>query len=86
MKAKANTLMMKTFYRGETLKFNWDKFVAVHLEAHRLFRDIGEPLNESLKTLYIKGDIRPEAGLETSLEVAKWFPNVNKSFISSSTI
>ena len=80
MKTKANTLMMKTFYRGDTLKYSWEKFVAVHLEAHRMFDDIGEPLPDSLKILYMKGGIRPEAGLEASMEVAKGLPNVNNSF------
>ena len=80
MKTKANTLMMKTFYRGDTMRFSWEKFVAVHLEAHRMFSDIGEPLTDSLKILYMKGGIRPEAGLEASMEVAKGLPNVNNSF------
>ena len=80
MKTKANSMMMKTFYRGDTHKFSWEKYVALHLEAHRMFDDIGEPLTESLKILYIKGGIRPEAGLESSMEVAKGLPNVGTSF------
>ena len=80
IKTKANSMMMKTFYRGDTLKFSWEKFVAVHLEAHRMFDDIGEPLTDSLKILYMKGGIRPESGLESSLEVAKGLPNVNSKF------
>jgi len=80
MKTKANSMMMKTFYRGDTHKFSWEKFVALHLEAHRMFDDIGEALPESLKILYFKGGIRPEAGLESSMEVAKGLPNVGTSF------
>ena len=80
MKTKANAMMMKTFYRGDTLKFSWEKFVAVHLEAHRMFDDINEPLTDSFKILYMKGGIRPEAGLESSLEVAKGLPDINSSF------
>ena len=45
-----------------------------------MFSDIGEPLTDSLKILYMKGGIRPEAGLEASIEVAKGLPNVNSSF------
>ena len=80
MKTKASSMMMKTFYRGDTLKFSWEKYVAIHLEAHRMFDNIKEPITDSMKILYIKGGIRPEAGLESSLEVAKGLPNVNTSF------
>ena len=55
MKTKANSMMMKTFYRGYTHKFTWEKFVALNLEAHRMFYEIGEPLTESMKILYMKG-------------------------------
>ena len=80
MKTRANAMMMRTFYRGGASKFTWEKFVSVHLEAHRLFADIGEPLTDSLKILYFKGGIRPESGLESSMEVAKSLPNTRDNF------
>lgn len=80
MKSQASAMLMKTFFRGDTLKFPWEKFLGVHLEAHRIFEDIGEPLTESLKIMYLKTAIRGEAGLDASLDVAKNFPNLNESF------
>ena len=80
MKTRANAMMMRTFYRGGASKFTWEKFVSIHLEAHRMFSDIGEPLSDSLKILYLKGGIRPESGLESSMEVAKSLPNTRDNF------
>ena len=80
IKSKANIMMTKTFYRGDTTKFTWEKFVSIHLEAHRMFADVGEPLTESIKILHFKGGIRPEAGLESALDVARGLPNVNANF------
>ena len=59
------------------MKFNWERFISIHLEAHRMFEDINEPLTESMKILFLKGGIRPEAALESSLEVAKGLLGVN---------
>ena len=80
IKSKANIMMTRTFYRGDTTKFTWEKFVLIHLEAHRMFEDVGEPLTESIKILHFKGGIRPEAGLESALDVARGLPNVNTNF------
>ena len=80
MKSQASSMLMKTFFRGDSIKFPWEKFIAVHLEAHRIFEDIEEPLTESMKIMYLKAGIRAEAGLDASLDVAKNFPNLNESF------
>ena len=80
MKTRANAMMMRTFYRGGPSKFTWEKFIGIHLEAHRMFDDIGEPLTDSLKILYLKGGIRPESGLESSMEVAKGLPHTRNNF------
>ena len=80
MKTKANAMLMRTFYRGGANKFTWEKFVAVHLEAHRMFADIGEPLSDSMKILYLKGGIRDESGLVSSMEVAKGLPHTRNNF------
>ena len=71
---------MRTFYRGDTTRFTWEKYVSIHLEAHRLFDDAKEPLSDTIKILNFKGGIRPEAGLESSLEVARGLPGVSKDF------
>ena len=80
MKSQASSMLLKTFFRGDTQKFPWERFIAIHLEAHRIFEDINEPLTESMKIMYLKTAIRPEAGLEASLEVAKNLPDINVSF------
>ena len=80
IKSRANVMMSRTFYRGDTTKFNWEKFVSIHLEAHRMFEDVGEPLSESIKILNFKGGIRPEAGLESALDVARGLPNLSNNF------
>ena len=82
IKSKANQNMTKTFYRGDTPKFSWEKFVEIHLEAHRMFEDVGEPLTDSMKILHFKSGIRPEAGLESALDVARGLPHVMESFDS----
>jgi len=80
LKTQANNTITTTFYKGDNTKFNWEKFVALHMEAHRKFEEINEPLPESMKILHLKTGIRPEAGLEAELAVARSRPNVNTSF------
>ena len=62
------------------MKLNRERFISIHLEAHRIFEDINEPLTESMKILFFKGAIRPEAALESSIEVAKGYPGVSDNF------
>ena len=80
IKSRANNMMLRTFYKGDTTKFTLEKFVSIHLEAHRMFEDVGEPLSESIKILNFKGGIRPEAGLESALDVARGLQDVNNNF------
>ena len=82
LKTQANNTITTTFYKGDNTKFNWEKFVALHMEAHRKFEEINEPLPESMKILHLKTGIRPEAGLEAELAVARSRPNINTSFDS----
>ena len=71
-KAWATHLMTDSFYKGDTNKYNtWEKFVAKHLEAHRIFEDMQEPLTESMKIMYFKKGIKAESGLESELAVAR---------------
>ena len=80
LKTQANSTLTTTFYKGDNTKFNWEKFVALHMEAHRKFEEINEPLPESMKILHLKTGIRPEAGLEAELAVARAKPDINASF------
>ena len=80
IKSRANLIISRTLYRGDTTKFTWEKFVSIHLEAHRMFEDVGELLSDSIKILNFKGGIRPEAGLESARDVARGLPIVNNNF------
>ena len=80
LKTQANSTLTTTFYKGDNTKFNWEKFVSLHMEAHRKFEEINEPLPESMKILHLKTGIRPEAGLEAELAVARAKPEINTSF------
>ena len=71
MKTQATTMMTRTFYSGDRAKFTWEKFVDIHLEAHELFTQTGEPLSESMKILNLKNGIRDTAMMEISLMSAK---------------
>ena len=63
--------MMRTFHCGDTTKFNLKRFLDIHLEACRMFNDIGEPLSDSMKIVYQKETICPEDGFKSSMEDAK---------------
>ena len=80
IRSRANNLMLHTFYRGDTTKLNWERFVAIHFEAHQMFDNIKEPLPDSIKILNFKARIHPEAGLESALDVARGLPNVGNNF------
>jgi hypothetical protein len=65
--AKLNT----TFYKGETSRFNFEKYVNIHKEAHKLLEDAGynegRGMDDATKIQHLKSNIRSEAGLETAL-------------------
>ena len=81
-RTEATAKMTKTFYSGDTRTFTWEKFVSVHLKAHRLYSETGEPLTENMKILNFKTGIRSSAGLEGTIETARANPNVNLTFDS----
>lgn len=70
-----------TYYRGETKQFTFDKFVNQHKAAHKMLLDVGYNNNmgmdDATKLQYLKAGIKPEAGLEVSLETARANPNIN---------
>lgn len=80
LKSRASIMMARTFYRGDNVKFKWENYVTIHLEAHEMFFDAKDPLGESIKILNFKSGIRPEAGLESSIDVARGNPEVNRTF------
>ena len=82
MKTQATTMMTRTFYSGDRAKFTWEKFVDIHLEAHELFTQTGEPLSESMKILNLKNGIRDTAMMENTIEAARTSPSANATFVN----
>ena len=39
MRTQANTLLTKTFYNDNKVKFKWENYIAIHLEAHVLYEE-----------------------------------------------
>ena len=71
----AFNILRNTFYKGEATKFNFEKYVSKHLEAHKLLLDAGHNdgrgLDEATKIQYLRTGILAEAGLETALSTAR---------------
>ena len=80
MKTQATTLMTKTYYHGNRAKFTWETYVSIHMEAHELFLQTGEPLSESMKIMNLKNGIRDTAMMENTIEAARTSPDANKTF------
>ena len=80
MQSHANNLLTKTFYSGDKSRYKWEDFVAVHMEAHALFEETGEPLPESMKIRTLKAGIRNDAGLENTIEAARTSTAANRTF------
>ena len=64
-----------TFYKGEHKNFNFEKFVAIHLEAHRLLNEAeynnGAGMDNATKIQHLKSGIKLDAGLEHAMTTAR---------------
>ena len=62
-------------YNGEHKNFNFEKFVAVHLEVHRLLDEAnynnGAGMDNSTKIQHLKSGIKLDAGLEHAMKTAR---------------
>ena len=60
-----------TFNKGEHKNFNFEKFVAIHLEAHRLLNEAeynnGAGMDDATKIQHLKSGIKLDAGLEHAM-------------------
>ena len=63
--------LQSTFYRGETNRFNFEKYVNIHMECHKMLQDAkfngGLGLDTESKITYFKNGIKPDAGLEIAI-------------------
>ena len=78
LKEQAFNKILHTFYRGDTHRFNFEKYIAVHKEAHKLLEDSGynggSGLDESTKCHHFISGIKESAGLEHALTAARSNP------------
>jgi len=72
---QAFAALNNTFYKGEHKNFNFEKFVAIHLEAHRLLNEAnynnGAGMDNATKIQHLKSGIKLDAGLEHAMTTAR---------------
>ena len=63
--------LQTTFYRGETNRFNFEKYVNIHMECHKMLQDAqfngGMGLDYESKITYFRNGIKSDAGLEIAI-------------------
>ena len=78
MKDSAFSKMLQTFYRGDSIRFSFEKYVAVHKQAHKMLEDSqyndGHGLDDSTKCHHFIAGIKEQAGLEHALCTARSNP------------
>jgi hypothetical protein len=71
----AFTKLQNTFYRGETARFNFEKFVNIHKAAHKMLCDAnfndGAGLDNETRIQYFRNGIKSEAGIEVALTTSR---------------
>jgi hypothetical protein len=74
LRESALTKLQTTFYNGEKARFTMEKYITVHLEAHKKLQDAGYNgglgLDEESKIHYFRSGIREEAKLEYAISIA----------------
>lgn len=64
-----------TFYRGESNRFNFEKYVNAHKEAHKTLQDAqfnnGAGMDNAMKVQYFCQGIKSEAGIEVALATSR---------------
>ena len=81
---RAFSTMDSCAYRGEKARFSWEKYVNIHLTAHKDLAksnyNAGAGLDEATKIQHLKRGIKPEAGLEHALTTARGQAALQASF------
>ena len=79
LRESAFAKLSTTFYKGESNRFNFEKFVQVHKEAHKMLEDCGyndgRGMDDATKIQHFKTGIKQDAGLETALSQLRANPN-----------
>ena len=72
---QAFNALNNTFYQGEHKNFNFEKYVAIHLEAHRLLLEAkynnSLGMDNATKIQHLKAGIKLDAGLEHAMTTAR---------------
>ena len=81
LRETAFSKLQTTFYRGETNRFTFEKYINIHKEAHKMLQDAGfnngTGLDEESMTTYFRNGIKPDAGLEVSISNSRSNPRLN---------
>lgn len=70
MRESAFAKLASTFYKGETARFSFEKYIQVHKAAHKMLEDAEYGINgmdNATKIQHFKQGIKADAGLETAL-------------------
>ncbi len=70
MRETAFSRLTSTFYKGENNRFNFEKFIQIHKEAHKMLEDAEYGtcgMDNATKIQHFKQGIKAKAGLETAL-------------------
>lgn len=74
-KTSAFSKLTNTFYRGDTGRFNFEKYVKVHKDAHKLLEDAeyngGAGIDNATKCYHFISGIKDESGLGYALSAAR---------------
>ena len=70
LRESAFSKLSTTFYKGETHRFDFIKYIQVHKEAHKLLEDCGynegRGMDDATKIQHFQSGIKQDAGLETA--------------------
>ena len=73
--------LQTTFYRGETNRFSFEKYVNIHLESHKMLQDArfnaGLGLDNESKITYFRNGIKSDAGLEIAISNSRSNPRLH---------
>ena len=71
MRESAFAKLTNTFYKGESSRFNFEKYIDVHKSAHKMLEDCGYNnglgMDDATKAQHFKSGIKQDAGLEIAL-------------------
>jgi hypothetical protein len=72
--------LQTTFYRGETNRFDFEKYVNIHKSCHKMLEDAnfngGTGLDYESKITYFRNGIKSDAGLEIAMSNSRSNPRI----------